>query len=186
MTTAGIDDAQRKAGRLAGFAGLLPIPFLLYANFGIHEQLIVKGDVVRTAENIMAHESLFRLGIAFDLIYTAGVIVSLSALYVVLKPVDRTLALLATLWRLVYALMWVGMTLNLFDALRFLSGADYLGGFERERLQALTTLSLSAGLDGYYVGLLFWALAATLASYLFFKSNYIPRTLATFGLVASG
>jgi hypothetical protein len=82
--------------------------------------------------------------------------------------------------------MWVGMTLNLFDALRLLSGADYLRGFEPERLQALTRLSLSAGLDGYYVGLLFWALAATLGSYLFFKSHYIPRALATFGMVASG
>jgi len=186
MTIAGIHDGQRRAAKLAGFAGLLPIPFLLYANFGIHEQLIVKGDAARTAENIIAHETLFRIGIACDLIYTVGVIVSLSALYVVLKPVDRTLALLATFWRLVYALMWVGMTLNLLDALRFLSGADYLRGFERERLQALTTLSLSASLDGYYIGLLFWALAATLGSYLFFKSTYIPRTLATFGMVASG
>jgi hypothetical protein len=186
MTIAGIDDSQRKAAKLAGFAGLLPIPFLLYANFGIHEQLIVEGDVAQTAQNIIAHETLFRIGIACDLIYTAGVMVSLAALYVVLKPVDRTLALLAAFWRLVYALMWVGMTLNLFEALRLLSGADYLRGFEPERLQALTRLSLSAGLDGYYVGLLFWALAATLVSYLFFKSNYIPRALAAFGMVASG
>jgi hypothetical protein len=171
MTVAGIDDSQRKAAKLAGFAGLLPIPFLLYANFGIHEQLIVEGDVAQTAQNIIAHETLFRIGIACDLIYTAGVMVSLAALYVVLKPVDRTLALLAAFWRLVYALMWVGMTLNLFEALRLLSGADYLRGFEPERLQALTRLSLSAGLDGYYVGLLFWALAATLVSYLFFQSN---------------
>jgi hypothetical protein len=43
MTIAAIDDAQRKAAKLAGLAGLLPIPFLLYANFGIHEQLIVEG-----------------------------------------------------------------------------------------------------------------------------------------------
>lgn len=186
MTIAAIDDAQRKAARLAGLAGLLPIPLLLYANFGIHEQLIVESNVAQTAQNIVAHETLFRIGIACDLIYTAGVMVSLAALYVVLKPVDRTLALLAAFWRLVYALMWVGMTLKLFEALRLVSGADYLRGFEPERLQALSRLSLSAGLDGYYVGLLFWALAATLCSYLFFKSHYIPRALATFGMVASG
>lgn len=180
-----IDGSQRKAARLAGFAALVPIPFLLYANFGIHERLIVDGDVAQTARNIIAHETLFRIGIACDLIYSAGVMVSLAALYVVLKPVDRTLALLAAFWRLVYALMWVGMTLNLFGALRLLSSADYLRAFEQDRLQALTRLSLSGGLDGYYVGLLFWALAATLCSYLFFKSNYIPRALAASGMIAS-
>ena len=186
MTIAGIDDSQRKAAKLAGLAGLLPIPFLLYANFGIHEKLIVEGDVAQTAQNIIAHETLFRIGIACDLIYSAGVMVSLAALYVVLKPVDRTLALLAAFWRLVYALIWVSMTVSLFDALRLLSGADYLRVLEPERLQAMMRLSLSAGLDKYYVGLLFWAFAAMLCSFLFFKSSYIPRALAAFGMITSG
>ena len=42
-----------------------------------------------------------------------------------------------------------------------------------------------SGYDAYYVGLLFWALGATVGSYLWFKSNYIPRALAAFGLVTS-
>ena len=49
------------------------------------------------------------------------------------------------------------MTLNLFDALRLLSGADYLQVFDAERLQALARLSLSVRFDQYYVGLLFYA-----------------------------
>jgi hypothetical protein len=186
VTVTGIDPSQRKAAKLAGFAGLLPLPFVVYANFGIHARLIVEGDVAQTARNIVAHETLFRISIACDLIYSAGLLVLVAALYVVLKPVDRTLALLATFWRLVYGLMWVRMTLNLFDALRFLNGADYLKVLETERLQSLSRLSLSASHDVYYVGLLFWALAATLCSYLFFKSSYIPRALATFGIIASG
>ena len=185
MTTNSIDDSQRKAARLAGFAGLFPIPFVVYANFGIHARLIVEGNVAQTASNIIAHETLFRISIACDLIYSAGILVLLSALYVVLKPVDRSLALVAAFFRLVYALMWVRMTLNLFDALRLLSGADYLRAFEAERLQALARLSLRASFDEYYVGLLFWGLAATICSYLLFKSNYIPRALAAFGIIAS-
>ena len=89
----------------------------------------------------------------------------------ILKPVNRSLALLAVFWRLVYALMWVLMTLNLFDALRLLSGADYLRVFDAERLQALARLSLSVRFDQYYVGLLFYALASTVCSYLWFKST---------------
>jgi len=185
MSITRIDESQRKAARLAGLAGILPIPFVVYANFAVHERLFVAGDAAQTARNIIAHATLFRVSIVCDLIYSAGVMVLLAALYVVLKPVDRSLALLAAFWRLVYALMWVRMTLNLFDALRLLSGADYLQGFETERLQALARFSLRASFDQYYVGLLFWALAATICSYLFFKSNYIPRPLAAFGVIAS-
>jgi hypothetical protein len=186
MNNLTIDDSQRRAARLAGFAGIFTVPFVTYANFGILERLVVAGDVAQTGRNILAHETMYRIGIACDLIYSAGLIILVAAWYVVLKPVNRTLALLAALWRLVYALMWVLMTLNLFDALRLLSGADYLQAFETERLQSLARLSLRASFDVYYVGLLFWGLAATVGSYLLFKSNYIPRGLAAFGVVAAG
>ncbi len=94
--------------------------------------------------------------------------------------------MLAAFWRLIYALMWIRMTLNLFDALRLLSGADYLRVFEAERQQTLARLYLSARFDQYYVGLLFWGLAATVSSYLWFRSNYIPGALAAFGVISSG
>ena len=103
----------------------------------------------------------------------------------ILKPVNRGLALLAAFWRLVWVLMWLVMTLNLFDALRLLSGADYLRAFEAERLQALARLYLGTRFDYYYVGLLFGALASTVCGYLWFKSRYIPRALAAFGLISS-
>src|SRR5256885_10151460 len=81
--------------------------------------------------------------------------------------------------------MWILMTLNLFDTLRLLSGADYLRVFEAERLQTLAKLYLSARFDVYYVGLLFWGLASTVCSYLWFKSRYIPRALAAWGVISS-
>jgi hypothetical protein len=103
---------------------------------------------------------------------------------VILEPLNRRLALLAASWGLVYVLMWILMTLNLFDALRLLSGADYLRVFETERLQALARLSLRASFDEYYFGLLFWGLGSTVWSSLWFKSNYIPRALAAFGVIS--
>jgi hypothetical protein len=78
------------------------------------------------------------------------------------------------------------MTLNLFDALRLLSGADYLRVFEAERQQTLARLYFSERFDQYYVGLLFRGLAATVSSYLWFRSNYIPGALAAFGVISSG
>jgi hypothetical protein len=185
MTISTIDDSQRTAARVAGFTCLFTMAIVVFANFVIHERLIVAGNAAETARNIVAHDRLFRIGIACGLIYCAGLVVLLTALYVILKPVNRGLALLAACWRLVYALMWVLMTLNLFEALRLLSDADYLRVFEAERLQALARLYLGARFDQYYAGLLFYALASTVCSYLWSKSNYIPGALAVFGAISS-
>ena len=184
MTISTIDESQRKAARVAGFAYLITFATVVYVNFGIHDRLLVKNNA-ETARNILAHETLFRLGIASDLIYSIGTVVLLSALYVILKPVNRGLALLAAFWRLVWVLMWLAMTLDLFDALRLLSGTDYLRAFEAERLQALASLYLGTRFDYYYVGLLFGALASTVCGYLWFKSRFIPRALAAFGVISS-
>lgn len=185
MTISAIDESQRKAARVAGLAYLLPMIAVVFANFGVNDRLIVAGNAVETARNILAHERLFRIGIACQLIYSAGVVVLLTALYVILKPLSRNLALLATFWRLVYALMWVLMTVKLFYALRLLGGADYLRVLEAERLQALARLDLAACFDDYYVGLLFYGLGSAVSSYLWFKSSYIPRALAALGVISS-
>ena len=185
MTISPIDDSQRTAAKAAGFAYLITFATVVYVNFGILGRLIVGNNAAETAHNILAHERLFRIGIAGDLIYCVGVVVLLTALYVILEPVSRGLALLAAFWRLVWVLMWLVMTLNLFNALRLLSGAHYLQAFEAERLQALARFYLSATSDYYYVGLLFGALASTVCGYLWFKSRYIPRALAAFGVISS-
>jgi hypothetical protein len=184
MSNITVDESQRKAAKVAGVAYLITFATVVYVNFGIHDRLIV-GNNAETARNILAHERLFRIGIVGDLIYCAGVIVLLTALYVILKPVSRRLALLAAFWRLVWVLMWLAMTLNLFDALRLLSHAEFLQALGAERVQALASLYLGTRFEYYYVGLLFGALASTVCGYLWFKSRYIPRSLAVLGVIAS-
>jgi hypothetical protein len=185
MASDPINDSQRKAARVAGLAYLATFATVVYVNFGIHDRLIVAGDPVETARRILAHERLFRIGIAGDLVYCAGVVVLLTALYVILRPVSRGLALLAAFWRLVWVLMWLAMTLRFFDALRLLGGAGSLRAFEATQLQTLAMLDLATRFDDYYVGLLFGSLASTVCGYLWFKSRYIPRALAAFGVISS-
>lgn len=178
-----IDQSQRKAARVAGFAFLLAMAIVVIANYGINFRLIVPGNAVDTARNIMAHETLFRLNIACNLIYVVTVLVLLSSIYVILKPVNQNLALVATFCRLVYALMWGITVLNTLGALRILGDAAYLPVFTADQLQTMARLHISA--DAYYIGLPFWGLASTVCSYLWFKSRYIPRALAAFGVIAS-
>lgn len=184
MINSAIDESQRKAARVAGFTYLFGVAAVISAQFGIHARLIV-ADNAETLRNIAASERLFRISIACDLIYCAAVVVLLTALYVILKAVNQNLALLAAFCMLVYALMWVLMTLNLFAALRLASGADYLRVLEAERLPALARLYLGARFEEYYVGLLFYASGLTVYSYLWFKSTYIPGALAAWGVIAS-
>ena len=179
------DESQQTAAKVAGFSYLLTFATVVYVNFGIHDRLIVANNAAETARNILAHERLFRIGMVGDVTYCAGVVVLLTALYVILEPVSRGLALLAAFWRFVWVLIWLAMTLNLFNALRVISGADYLRAFETDRLQALARFYLGSSFDYYYVGLLFGALASTVCGYLWFKSRYIPRTLAAFGVISS-
>jgi hypothetical protein len=180
-----INKSQRKAARVAGLAYLITFAIVVYVNFGIHDRLIVVNNAAETTRNILAHEQLFRIGIVGDLIYCTGVVVLLTALYVILKPINWGLALLAALWRFVWVLMWLVMTLNLFNALRLLNDVDYLRALEAERLHALVRLHLSTRFDYYYVGLLFGAMASTVCGYLWLKSRYIPRMLAVFGIISS-
>jgi len=175
-----IDAPQRHAAKAAGLLYLLTFTIVVYANFGIHDRLNVAGDAAATAQKIVAHQTLFRTGVALDLLYCIGLVALIAAFYVILEPVSQGLALLSTLWKLVYATAFMVLTLKYYDVLRLVN-ADYMKAFEPDQLQALAKLYLSARFDRYYGGLLLYALGGTVSSYLLYKSNYIPRAFAAIG-----
>ena len=185
MTGRNIDNSQRTAAKVAGISGLLTVAIVVFANYVLLNPLIVPGNAVETARNIVAHETQFRITAVCFLIYSTGVVVLLAALYLILRPVNQGLALVGALFRLVFALLWLLTTLNMLGALRHLGSASYLQVFEADRLQTLARLHLAANFDDYYVGLPFFGLAATVCSYLWLKSNYIPKSLSIFGLISS-
>jgi hypothetical protein len=185
MTISKIDNSQRTAAKVAGWSGLLTFAIVVFGNFVLLNPLTVPGNAAATAQNIVAHETQFRLTVVCFLTYSLGVLVLLSALYVILKPVNPGLALVGALSRLVFAFLWLLSTLNMLSALRLLGNANYLQVFEPDRLRAMAKLHLGANFDDYYVGLPFFGLAATICAYLWFKSNYIPRGLALYGVISS-
>lgn len=179
------ETAQRRAAIVAGFSILFTMAIVVYANYAIFERLFVAGDAAQTAHNILTHERLFRIGIVCDLAYGAGLVVLLSALYVILRPFGAGIALAAALMRLIYAIAWFTVTLALFNALRLIGDESYLRAFGGDRLQVLARASIGLAHDQYYAGLLFYGLASALCSVLWWKSNLVPKAVAAFGLVAS-
>lgn len=184
MTISVIDQAQRKAAKAAGITFLLAIAIVVFSNYSITFRLIVP-DAAETARNIIANQTLFRINIVCNLIYLVTVIVMFTSLYVILKPANKNLALAAAFFRLIYALIWGIIALNIFGALRLLGDATYLSAFEAEQLQTLARLHLKSSWDAYYIGLPFWGLASAVCSYLFLRSRYIPKVMAVFGIISS-
>jgi hypothetical protein len=141
----------------------------------------VPGDDAATVNNIMANEMRFRISVASEIMMYALVILLSLALYVILKTVDKNLALLALLWRLGEAIIGGGVTvLSGLIPLLLLNGE---AAFEAEQLQAFVGLFLdvrSAGLD--FV-LILIGMGGSVFCYLFFKSKYVPRILATWGML---
>jgi len=185
MTLSIIDEPQRKAARVAGFTFLFSTAIVILANFGINFRLIVPGNAVDTARNIMAHETLFRFNIVCNLIYVVTIVAMVAALYVTLGAVHRNLALVAAFCRLVFAVMWGVTALNSLGTLRLLGDVAYLQVFGVDQLQSLARLHIASNYDAYYVGLPFWGVASTVCGYLWFKSGYIPRALSAFGVTSS-
>src|SRR5213593_1419318 len=185
MTTTIIDNSQRRAAKVAGVAGLLAFALVVFGNYVLLEPLVVPRNAADTARNILAHQTQFRVALICFITYGIGAIVLLTALYVVLAPVNRGFALAGALFRLVFAMLWLIAPLNSLAALRLLGDASYLNVFEPDRLQALARVQLAGSFDDYYVGLPFFGMAATVCAWLWFKSNYIPGGLALYGVIAS-
>jgi hypothetical protein len=144
-----------------------------------------RGDAVQTARNLATSERLFRVGIVSELITVAGVVMLVVALYAILEPINRNVALLAAFWRLLENVVLAIIPLNAFVALSLLSGADYLRAVDAHHLQALAHMFLRLHLVGFRIGFLFLGLGSAAFAWLWLKSRYIPRALAVLGIVAS-
>jgi hypothetical protein len=161
-----------RTARIAGLLYLMNVPLGIFGTLYVSSRLIVSGDAATTAKNLIASESLFRLGIVSNLLATIVMILVVLVLYRLLKPVNKTIALLMVMFVLIGAPISMLNKLNQFAVL-FLSGADYLTVFTTEQLQALVTLFLRLHNRGSNIAFIFWGLWLFPLGYLVFKSGFL-------------
>jgi hypothetical protein len=178
-------NSLKKTARIAGLLILIITVVAPFSMMYVPNNIIVPGDAVSTANNIMASDGLFRLGIVSDSVVFLLEIVIVVMLYVLLKPVNKTLSLVAAFARLAMTVIQGINLLNNFSALMILSGADYLKVFEAGQLQALALLFLNAYEYVTHIWGLFFALHLFFLGYLVYKSGYIPRILGIVLVIAS-
>ena len=170
--------------RVAGVLYLIIIITGIFAEFFVRQRLIDPGNAVATAGKIMASEWLFRVGIGADLMMIICDVALALLFYLLLKPVNRSLSMLAAFFRLIQAAVLAVNMLNLVFVLNFLSGADYLAVFNNGQLPALALLFLQTHGIGYSIGLVFFAIHCFILGYLLFKSGYFPKILGILLIIA--
>lgn len=168
--------------RVAGVAYLVIMGVAMLYGGLVESKLIVSGNDVATANNILVHQSLFRLGIVLVLMIYVSVVVASWALYVILRTVDENLALLALLFRSAEAIVGGATVLTSFAVLYVLAGNGPSNPFEPQQLQALAGRLIDVRTAGLDIVLILIGIGATVFCYLLFKSKYIPRPLAAWGI----
>ena len=169
-------NTNKKTARIAGIFYLFFIVATAIANVS-RSNLIVFGDAIATAKNILTSEWLFQISFISDVL--AGVLFFLAAwaLYVLLKPVNKNIALLFLLLNLGGVAVQCLNMLNLFSTMLLLNGADYLKVFQADQLQALAMLFLNFHENGFMIAQFFFAAWLFPLGYLVYKSGYLPRIL---------
>ena len=175
----------KNTARIAGILTLLIVVFAPFSMIYIPTTLVVPGDAANTANTIMASEGLFRLGMVSDSIVFLVEIVLTVLLYVLLKPVNKTLSLVAAFSRLAMTVIQGINLLNHFFALLLLSGAGYLTVFAPDQLHALVMMFLNAHETVVLIWGLFFGLHLFVLGYLVYKSGYIPKIIGVLLVLAS-
>jgi len=139
--------------------------------------LVVSGDAAATANNILAHQPLFRLHLATALLATALYVALTALFYGLFKPVNQSLALIAAFFSLTGCATQAFASLFQLAPFVVLGGSAYLRIFKLEQLQALALLFLNLNTEAYSIELVFFGLFNLLIGYLIFKSNFLPRIL---------
>jgi hypothetical protein len=177
VTMERIAEASPRSG--ARITGVVYFLYFLTAVLGVFfmKGIVVDGDAAATATNILAHESLFRLGIATGLVATAGYIALTALFYGLFKPVSRSLSLLAAFFSLVGCAILAFASLFQVAPLVVLGGSPYLNVFKVEQLQALALMFLELNTQANNICVVFFGVYCFLIGFLIFKSAFLPRSL---------
>jgi Domain of unknown function (DUF4386) len=179
------EGSQRSVAFVAGVALLFIAVLAAFAQFFVLQTLVVPADATATVTNITASDGLFRSGIAAFLIVIMLDVVVAWGLYVLLMPVNRTLALLVGWLRLAFAAVFAVALANLLDAAQLIGGAER-STLQPGQLEAQAMSSIASFDNAWAVGLAIFGLHLVGLGYLLFKSANFPRLLGVLVVIAGG
>jgi hypothetical protein len=178
------DFSPQAYARVGGILYLVIIIAGVFGEMFVRAKLVIPGDPAATAQQIMASPFLWRIGICADLVMQVCDIPLMLIFYVLLRPVNRNLALMNLLFNLIQTAVLVVNKLHLLMALFVLSDASYLQSLDPAHLRALSYLYIKLHDHGFGIGLIFFGMVCLLEGYLIFRSGYFPKVLGVLMQVA--
>ncbi|HEY9176569.1 MAG TPA: DUF4386 domain-containing protein [Flavipsychrobacter sp.] len=184
-TTEMAGSTAKTNAKVAGLLYLVIIICGLFSEMFVRGSLIVPGDGDTTVQQILAAKGLYRAGFASDMIMAICDVGVGVLFYILLRPVNRVLALGAAFLRLAQATI-IGLNLlNYYNVLNILESAAHASAFPPEQIQAQVMLYLQMHSHGYLISGMFFGFSCMLLGYLFCKSPYFPNVLGVMMTVAS-
>ncbi|MBK9985133.1 MAG: DUF4386 domain-containing protein [Saprospiraceae bacterium] len=170
-------NSNNTLARVSGFLYLITIIAGGFAEAFVREGLTVYGDPVATAHNILSSEQMYRLGFVADLlVILCGTFLTLI-FYILFKPVNKNISLLAFIFGNVAAAVMAVNLLNQLAPLLLLHNSSYQTTFSIEQLQTLSLFFLNLQSQGYNISLFLFAFYFPIIGYLIYTSNILPRFL---------
>jgi len=174
--------SPRVKARIAGLLYLIIIVGGIFAQIGVRDRLVVSGDAAATAQNIVAHELLYRLGFTVEVFYLLCNVPITMILYDLFKVVNKKIAMVLVFFSLVGTAVEGVALLAHYAPLILLGKGAYLAAFTTAQLQAAAYMSLQMFDYGFMIALSFFGFFCISLSYLIFRSTFFPRVIG--GLLA--
>ena len=177
-------NSRKNLARIAGLLYLIVIATGLFAEVFVRQALHVSGDALATANNIKMSEMLYRLGFVADLTNFICGLPCVLILYILFKPVNKNLMILALFFVIIQTAIIAVNLLNQIAPLLFLINASYLTAFSPDQLATLSMTALNLQAQGYGIGLVFFGFYCLIIGYLIVKSRFLPRILGVLYAIA--
>jgi hypothetical protein len=185
MTNPPAETSPSARGRVLAALYLFVIAAGIVAQAVISDGFVVRGDAARTAANIVANTSLYRLGYTIFMLEMIAQVAVSALFYDLLKPVDRSLARLSAIVGITGAGIKTMARLFYYAPLLLLGGAPYLAAIPQPQLEALSLTFLRINSQGAAIALIFFGFETLLRGWLMFRSGFLPRVLGVLSMVGA-
>lgn len=177
MTDDTVEISPRLKARIAGVLYVVIIVLALFAPFPVAPSWLVHDELSASLDRMLVSKSLYSLGGIAELITCACDVGVALIFYELLKPVNKSIALLALFFRLAYVAIASANVLNHFAPLLIMSSPGGLAAFKPEQLRSLAATFLRLHTIGFDIALVFFGFHCVIVGYLFFRSTFFPRFL---------
>jgi len=169
-----IDLPQKKVARIAG---LLYLIFIAVSFFADYFAVFASGESATIFDKIIADDWLFSVGLIGNMLSALFFLLAAWALYVLLKPVNKSLALLFLLLNLVGVAIQSLSVLNLFTSMQLLGGDVFLNVFQTDQLEAQAMFFIDMYRNGFMIAQIFYGAWLLPLGYLVYKSGFLPKSI---------